>query len=457
MLKGCKNMLKQQNAASPVKFFPIFTAATLSVLIDSIRLLVNETVVGNLFNDTAFAAINLVEPYMILVEFFSYLICVGGTAMLVRARSAEKPEEMQQLLNHCVTCCLIIGLFFFALFSLFDEWFVRLVTQNSAAYPYTLEAFFWERFYLLLLPLYVFLFTYVLYFDGALVDSITMVLMTVVDTGLSIVLGRKMGIGGVTCATFIAHCLGVLILGLFVIAKNRGFPYRPYVNPGYIKKLTPLGLPESCFLLSLVIVEAGVNALALKNYSLQGVAVVAVVINLYEIVAYVSEGISEYETVAVNWALGDRKREELKYGMRITFRAVLIESIVFSLLFLFTAPLIVGAFDIDDAETAKTAISAIRIMALAPLAMITARVTAIFHQYTEKLGQAALIWICCLGLVPLLFASVLGRFSLEGLVWGIALGPVISVALMWIFPVKRKKAASIDLRRTTVVFNDPES
>ena len=265
MLKGCKNMLKQQNAASPVKFFPIFTAATLSVLIDSIRLLVNETVVGNLFNDTAFAAINLVEPYMILVEFFSYLICVGGTAMLVRARSAEKPEEMQQLLNHCVTCCLIIGLFFFALFSLFDEWFVRLVTQNSAAYPYTLEAFFWERFYLMLLPLYVFLFTYVLYFDGALVDSITMVLMTVVDTGLSIVLGRKLGIGGVTCATFIAHCLGVLILGLFVIAKNRGFPYRPYVNPGYIKKLTPLGLPVSCFLLSLVIVEAGVNALALKT------------------------------------------------------------------------------------------------------------------------------------------------------------------------------------------------
>ncbi len=448
-------MLKRQNdTPGSVRFFPIFLAATLSVVIDSIRLLVNETVVGNLFDDVAFGAINLVEPYMMLVEFFSYLICVGGTAMLIRARGAKKPEEMQKLFNHCVTCCLIIGLVFFAVFSLFNEWFVSLVTQNSAAHPYTLEAFFWERFYLLLLPLYVFLFTYVLYFDGALVDSVTMVLMTIVDTGLSVYLGRKMGIGGVTCATFIAHCLSVLILSLFVIAKHRGFSYRPYVNPGYIKTLTPLGLPESCFLLSLVIMEAVVNALALKHYSIQGVAVVAVVINLYEILAYVSEGISEYETVAVNWALGDQNREELKYGVRTTFRAVLIESVVFSLVFLFTAPQLVGIFDIDDVETAKAAIMAIRILALSPLAIIIARVTAIFHQYTEKLGQAALIWIFCLGLVPLLLAAALSHVSLEGLIWGIALGPVIPIALMWICPLKRKKAASVDLRRTTVVFKD---
>jgi Na+-driven multidrug efflux pump len=432
-------------------------AATLSVLIDSIRLLVNETVVGNLFDDVAFGAINLVEPYMILVEFFSYLICVGGTAMLVRARGAKKPEEMQRLFNHCVTCCLILGLFFFAVFSLFNEWFVSLVTQNSAAHPYTLEAFFWERFYLLLLPLYVFMFTYVLYFDGALVNSVTMVLMTIVDTGLSVYLGRKMGIGGVTCATFIAHCLSVVILSSFVIAKHKGFPYRPYVNPDYIKELTPLGLPESCFLLALVILEAGINALALKRYSIQGVAVAAVVINLYEIVAYVSEGISEYETLAVNWALGDRNREEVRYGMRVTLRAVLIESLVFSLLFLFAAPLIVEAFDIDSAETAKTAVLAIRILALSPLAIITARVTAIFHQYTEKLRQAALIWICCIGLIPLLLAAVLGSVSLEGLIWGIALGPVIPTALMWIFPLKRKKAAAIDLVRTTVIFSDESS
>ena len=451
-------MLKKQDAPyRPVKFFPIFLAATLGVLIDSIRILVNEIVIGNLFDDVAFGAINLVEPYMILVDFFSYLICVGGAALIVRARGARKTEEVRKLFNHCVTCCLITGLVFFAAYSLFDEWFVGLVTQNGPAFSYTMEAFYWERFYLMLLPIYVFLFTYVLYSGGALIVSIDTVFVTVLDTGLSVYLGRRMGIGGVTCATFIAYSLGVLFLLLFVIVKEKGLSYRPYVNLDYIKIITPRGLPESSYLLALVVLEAGVNALALTYYSVRGVAVVAVAINFFDIVVYMSEGISEYETVAMNWALGDKNREELKYGMRVTFRAVLIESVAFSLLFLFAAPLLVGIFNINDPETAKTAILAIRILALSPIALIIARVTAVFHQYTEKVGRSILIWLCCLGFAPVLFAAVLSQVSLEGMVWGIALGPVVIMALLWLFPMGTKKTAAIDLRRTKVIFNDESS
>ena len=231
-------MLKRQDLPErPVKFFPIFLAATMGVLIDSIRILVNETVIGNLFDDVAFGAINLVEPYMIVVDFFSYLICVGGTAMIVRARGAKKPEEIRNLINHCITCCLITGLTFFLVYSLFDKWFVGLVTQHGPAFSYTLEAFYWERFYLLLLPIYVFLFTYVLYSGGALIVFINMVLLPIADTGLSFYLGQRMGIGGVTCATFISYILGVLLLILFVIIKEKGFSYRPYVNLNYIKKI----------------------------------------------------------------------------------------------------------------------------------------------------------------------------------------------------------------------------
>lgn len=284
-----------------------------------------------------------------------------------------------------------------------------------------------------------------------------MLAMVFVNTGLSVYLGHRIGIAGVTCATFIANCVGILILCLYIVSKNRGFHYRPYVNAGYIKTLTLLGLPESSFFLSIVILEAGVNALALKNYSIQGIAVVAVLINLYEIVAYMSEGISEYETVAVNDALGRGDREALEYGMKVTFRAVLIESAVFSLLFLIAAPLIVGAFDIDDAETARMAIVAVRIMAVSPFALTAARVTAIFHQYTNKIGRAIIIWISALGLVPLLLAALLSRVSLVALVWGVALGPVIPISLLWLFPFRKRKDAPIDLRRTTVVFGEEEA
>ena len=68
-------MVKRQTTnLQTVRFFPIFLAATLAVMIDSVQLLIDETVVGNLFDDVAFGAINLLEPYLLLEEFFSYLI-----------------------------------------------------------------------------------------------------------------------------------------------------------------------------------------------------------------------------------------------------------------------------------------------------------------------------------------------------------------------------------------------
>lgn len=447
----------KNNNKNPVRFFPIFLGASLAVIIDSIQLLLDEAVVGNLFDDVAFGAINLLEPYLLLEEFFTYLICVGGTALIVRAQGAHRHEEKQRIFNHCMTCCLILGTVFCIVYSLFDEQLVRLVAQDSPAYPFSLVAFFWDRFYMLILPLYVFLFTYVLYLNGALIDTISMIVMIAVNTGLSYCLGSEIGISGITCATFLANCVGILILSIYIIVKEKGFHYRPYLNWNHFKTITPLGLPESSFFLAIVIMEGGLNALALSCYSIQGVAVVSVVINLYEIAAYVSEGISEYETVALNRSLGEHNRENLKYGMKITFRAVLIEGVIFSLLYLFAAPLLIGIFDIDDAQTAASAITAIHILAVAPIALIIARITAIFCQYTKKIGYAILIWTLILGLAPLLFATLLSGISLEAMIWGIALGPVIAVTIMWILPVRNEQNASIALRRTTVIFMEDSS
>lgn len=445
---------RQYANSSKIRFFPIFLTATMAVMVDYARILIDETIVGNLFDDVAFGAINLLEPYILLVEFASYLICVGGTALIVRAQGAKKTDEMQKIYNHCVSFCLLLGFLFGAVYFLFREPLVHLVAQDSVAYPYALQVFHWDCFDVMILSLYDFLFTCVLYLGGAWVSFISMFVKLVVNTVLSIYLGNTIGIVGITCATFIADSVGVLILCLYMILKNSGFHYRPYVNLSYIKKLALLGLPESSIFFSILLLEAGVNALALKYYSIQGVVVVAVLVNLYEIVAYISEGISEYETVVVNQALGEKSREGLKYGMNVTFRAMLIESVVFSLLFLLAAPQIVGIFDIDEAETERGAIMAVHIMAIPTAAIITARITSIFHQYTNRIGRALFIMIVFMGMAPLLLAAILSVFSLETLVWGIALGPVISVALLWIFPFRQKNSVPIDLRRTRVIFGD---
>ena len=450
-------MLEKSVNSNPAltKFWPIFIVATLSVVFDDIQMLADEVIVGNLFDDVAFGAINLVEPYKTLNYFASYLICLGGAGMIVRSKGAEDPAEMQRIFNHCVTCCLVTGVAFFVVYTLFDVQLVKLVAGSSPAYPYSLKVFYWDRFIDLINPLFAFFYCYVMYIGNKWVTFISMVIQLALNLALSIYLGRMMGIGGVALATVIAQGTSVLVLCIYVVAKMNGKKYRPYLKKAYLKMLVPLGFPESSLVLAVtVILEFGVNALALNFYSTQGVAVAALIINLFVIVAYISEGISEYEIVAVNMAIGKNNREELRRVVRIAFRAVLIESIFFVLLFIFIAPQIVEFFDIDDPETARLATLAVRIFVIAPIAIIAARVTAIFHQYTGRIGKSVVVFMLATGLMPLALAACLAPISLESMILGIALGPVAAMALIWFLPFRKKKTPDIDLRRMTVVFRD---
>jgi hypothetical protein len=64
------------------------------------------------------------------------------------------------------------------------------------------------------------------------------------------------------------------------------------------------------------------------------------------------------------------------------------------------------------------------------------------------------ILLLSFGLVSLALAALLSYIGLECLILGIALGPVVTIAFLWLFPSARGRRAAINLHRTTVVFGD---
>ncbi|MBQ1492965.1 MAG: hypothetical protein IIZ39_13485, partial [Blautia sp.] len=151
-----------------VLFFPIFLASTFYNILDCLSIIIDEAVVGNLFEDTAFGAINLVEPIKMVESFLYYLIIVGGCAMIVRAHGEADTKKMSRLFSHCVTCCLLLGVIFIGIFTLLRPQLASLVAKDTPALPYVLEVISWSGLNLLLDPLFAFLFTFVLYRNGSL-------------------------------------------------------------------------------------------------------------------------------------------------------------------------------------------------------------------------------------------------------------------------------------------------
>ena len=148
------------------RFFPVFLAATAGVLLEVIAALVDEIVVGTLFDDAAFSAINLVEPFTLFEVFMAYLITVAGAALIVRSHGASDRERMNRLYSQTLIGCGICGAALTLVYVLFTPQLVRLAADDPLVYDDAYAYFTAMRFYPLVDMFDTFIFTYVLYRGG---------------------------------------------------------------------------------------------------------------------------------------------------------------------------------------------------------------------------------------------------------------------------------------------------
>ncbi len=422
-----------------VWFFPIFLAATFSNILDCVSIFLDEAIIGNLFDDAAFGAVNMIEPYMMTESFFAYLISVGGVAMIIKASGQKAYDRINAVFSHCVTSCLLLGAICFLIYTIFETPMARLVSNETESMPYVLQAISWNRLNALLDPLYIFLFTYVLLRGGSFFALAVTIIEISSNCLLSIVLGEAMGIGGVLFASGLAYCIGIALVVLFLFLRKEQIKVRPGFDLKLAKETSMLGFPESSYVLALAIVEAVINQIATENYGIQGIAVAAVLINVYQIVIYVSEGISEYETAALNEYIGQGNREMIAKCIRTTVRAAFIEGLVISILYFLFAEDIVYIFDINDPATSAAAETAVRLLAFVPIIICFTRIIAVFYQYTGRGGRALFLIFMSWGLLPSLFGWLLGNVSLDGVTFGVIVGTSLALLLMLLYVKVLKK------------------
>ena len=427
------------NNKGKVLFLPIFFAATVSNVLDCVSMLLDEMIIGNLFDDAAFGAINVIEPYQLVESFLSYMICIGGVAMIIRADGERSQERINDLFSHCITSCLLLGVISFAVYSVFGRQMVDAVSGGTEANPYVLEAISWNRLDALVEPAYIFLFTYILLRGGSMFALLVTIIEISSNFVMSVALGKAMGIGGVVLATGIAFCIGIFLILLFLFLRKENVTVRPYFDAGLTGKLSVISFPESSFIISVAFMEAVVNNTALLNYGIRGIAVAAVVINMFEIVIYVAEGITQYETASLNQYLGQGDNDRVSECIRVTIRAAVLEGLVISALYFMFAEDIVSIFDINDPATFGSAVSAAEVIAVIPIVICFTRILAVFFQYTKRTGRAAFLVIMSWGLLPALGGWLLGRVSLDGITWGVALGASAALFLMILYVRIRKK------------------
>lgn len=432
-----------------VRFFPVFLGATAGVLLEVIATLVDEIVVGNLFDDAAFASINLIEPYTLFEVFIAYLVTVAGAALIVRAHGAGDREKMGQLFSQTLIACGVCGAALMLVYVLFTPQLVRFVADDPAVYENAYAYFTAIRFYPLVDMFDTFMFAYVLYRGGYTHFYIAIAARIGLNVALSFALGPQLGLMGIGLASIISLVAALAIKLTFLFSKKHALRFRWYFNLREALEIAKIGFPESAISMFFVVMELAINTFTLKTYGVAGVAAVSVVINIFEIVFYLSEGISEYEIVAVNDSIGKNSSQSMDRAIRTTIRAALIEGAVLFGLVLLGSGVLPDAFDIDNEETFRLASVMLRILSPAALFICLTRIAAIFYQYTQRIPRTLILFCTAIALFPSLFGWLLGAVAPEGIAVGIALGPVAAFVLMVIYVrfIKKEKLFDYALMR----------
>lgn len=426
------------------RFFPIFFGATLGVVLEVIATLVDEIIVGNIFTDEAFAAVNLIEPYTVFEVFLAYLVGGSGAALIVRAHGAGDQKRKSELFSQVMIVCAICGIVLTSIYVLFTPELVSFVADDPAVYDDALDYFMVMRFYPLVDMFDTFLFAYVLYRSGFIQFYIAIICRILVNAVLSWYLGAKMGLMGIGLASIISLVIALAVKMTFLLTSKHGLRFSWYLRPREVLEIVKIGFPESAVSVFIVLMELAVNRISLVFYGVDGVAAVAVVINIFEFTLYISEGISEYEIVSVNDSIGKKSSRSMDRAIRITKRAAVIEGIVFILLILVASSVIPDAFDIDNEETADLASVMLCILAPSSICICLSRVTAIFYQYTRRIRRTIILFGLTIAVLPVLFGFALGQIAIEGIAAGMALGPVLAIALMYLFVRFVKKETLFD-------------
>ena len=404
----------------PVKLF--FFAAipgAVSMLASALYQLIDGIFVGQILGDTAFAALNLAMPFVIINFSLADLIGVGSSIPISISLGKKQDEEA----NNIFTCaCLMIVAAGVAVGGLLFAAAPALIRFMGAEGEFATLAVQYLRVYALCSPVTTIIFAMDNYLRicGKVRSSMMLnIVMSVLSAGLEFTFLAifRWGIWGAALAT----CLGMSTCALTALAAfARGKMQlrfcRPRFSAAMVRQIVACGTPNFLNNIAGRITSILMNFLLIRFGGQDAVSIYGILMYVEGFIQPLLYGMCDslQPAVSFNWGAGDLKR--VKAIERCCFTASAIVSLVSALvIFVFPGQLAV----IFIGETASSyfamAVTALRLFALTYL---TRWFSFAVQSYMLAVGNAAgatLISLSAALLFPVILIVSLWPFGLTGI------------------------------------------
>lgn len=390
--------------------------------------------VSNYAGKQAFAALNLIIPFPMMLSAFGFMIGAGGSALVGQRLGQQRDEEARQIFTMLVEFMILVSV----ILTVFAELFMpKAAVLLGAEDDMIADCVLYGRIYSLGLPFFM----VQNYFQSLFVTAGKphLGLLCTVIAGCTNILGDfllvgvfKGGLAGAAWATFISCTVGALIPLIYFSRKNSSslrFVRAKFDGRALVKTMTN-GASELMSNLCANIVNMLYNLQLMKYAGADGVAAFGVIMYVNFIFAAVYFGFSIGSAPIISYHYGAGDREELhslyqkSLGIITVFAAVLTASAMVS------APLLAGIFVGYDQALLDMTIHGFRIYAVSFLLFGYNIFASSFFTALGNGGLSALISFLRT-LVFEVFAILLlpYLFHLEGVWWAVTLAEGMALAV----------------------------
>ena len=405
--------------------------------------------IANFTNNDAFAGVNLIFPFIMIIGSIGFMMGTGGTALVSKFLGEKKKQRANETFSLIIYTTIVLGLIFSISGFFLVEPVVRLMAKLSkdsseAMVDYAvlygkimisgqtgfmLQNVFQSFFMVAEKGRISFRFTFAAGVTNIILDALFVAVL-------------KMGILGAGLGTIIGYAVGGFGPLLYFIFK-KDLPIRLTKTKVYFRDIFQSmynGMSEFVSNISMNIVTVIYNAQLLKAYGVNGVSAYGVVLYVSFLFIAIFIGYSIGMAPAVGYNFGAQNKEELHNILKKSLIIIGIISLAMCLFSIATSYPFANMFGRNEEELIKLTASAMLIFSVAYLFIGISIYSSSFFTALNNGAVSAIISLCrtllfqmgAAFLFPLLFGD-------KSLWWALVAGEGLAIVLASIFLMTNKK------------------
>ena len=307
--------------------------------------------------------------------------------------------------------------------------FLESVTYSTKAAKYAWPYYTFIPFQLALYPFY-FLLQELVYADGGGKRCVyATVLQVTVNICASFMLGRVMGMAGLSLGTLLGFIVSVVVYVTWFLNKRCSIRFKLHFELKEILDVLQFSYAHASLALYTAVSRMILNKFVAIKFEDGALSALAVVCNVMEI-SVLFEGVGQATEPMVNIYFGEKNPDGIKKLMKHAMRAALIEGLAVALALVLFSGVLPKLYGIHPQHIIKMCSGALCIIAPAMPLISLMFLFAVYYSVTGHLGTTMLITLVRNLIFCTLFPVVFGHLLGEPGIW---VGMLLAYVLTFVF------------------------